>query len=151
MTSAYFPHGNSHAETAVKAAKRLLRDNLNSKGQLDTDKFMRAMMQYKNMPHQDNLHSLAQMVYGRQLRDFIPSMQYKYEYMDDWGMSQELRERMLAKQRSKDEVKWTHCTKQLPDIPVGTAVSIQNQTGPDLRKWDETRVVVENKPNSKSL
>ena len=149
--SAYFPHSNSRSEIAVKASKRLLRDNLNSRGQLNTDKFMRAVMQYKNTPQQDTMRSPAQMVYGRQLRDFIPSLQHKYEYMDDWRMSQELRERMLAKQRTKDNEKWTVRTKELPDLLIGTAVSIQNQTGPDPKKWDKTGIVVENRPNSQVL
>ena len=96
--SAYFPYSNSRAENAVKAAKRLLRDNLNSKGQLNTDKFIKAVTQYKNTP---------QMLYGRNLRDFIPTLQQKYKYMDGWRMSQELRERMLAKQRNKDVKKWS--------------------------------------------
>ena len=50
LSSAYFPHSNSRAELSVKSAKRLLRDNLNKQGQLNTDRFMRAMLQFRKNP-----------------------------------------------------------------------------------------------------
>ena len=40
---------------------------------------------------------------------------------------------------------------QLKDIPVGTSVCIQNQTGRHPTKWDKTGVVLENQPFSKVL
>jgi hypothetical protein len=39
------------------------------------------------------------MVFGRQMRDFIPSLTYKYEPANYWAGTQEHRERTLANKR----------------------------------------------------
>ena len=46
LSAAYNPHSNCRAEIAVKAGKRLLRDNVGYNGTLDTDKVMRAVLQF---------------------------------------------------------------------------------------------------------
>jgi hypothetical protein len=50
LSSAYNPHSNCRAELAVKVGKKLLRDNTGHGGSLDTDKLMRAVLQYRNTP-----------------------------------------------------------------------------------------------------
>ena len=112
---------------------------------------MRAVLQYRNTPMQDCRRSPAQMVFGRQMRDFIPSLTYKYEPAKDWAVCQEHRERTLANKRQMDKQRWSHRTKDLDDLEVGTAVAIKNQTGPNPTKWDKTGIVLENKPNSKVM
>ena len=42
-------------------------------------------------------------------------------------------------------------TKQQPDLPPGTSVAVQNQTGRHPTKWDKTGVILENKPHSQVL
>ena len=42
-------------------------------------------------------------------------------------------------------------TKDLDDLEIGTPVAIQNQTGNNPNKWDETGIVLENKPSSQVL
>ena len=117
-------------------------------GDIDTDKFLRAVLQYRNIPHQDCKKSPAQMVFGRALRDHIPALPYKYAASADWCVSQELRERLLAKSREEDGEKLARNTKQLAELPVGTHVVIQNQTGRHPTKWDKTGVIVEVRPHS---
>jgi hypothetical protein len=68
--------------------------------------------------------SPAQMVFGRALRDHIPALPYKYAASADWCVSQELRERLLAKSREEDGEKLVKYTKQLADLTVGTQVVI---------------------------
>ena len=46
LSSLAFPHSNCRAEIGVKTVKRLLMDNTGDSGDLDTDKFQRAMLQY---------------------------------------------------------------------------------------------------------
>ena len=104
----------------MKVGKKLLRDNTGHGGSLDTDKIMRAVLQYRNTPMQDSRRSPAQMVFGRQMRDFIPSLTYKYEPDKD--------------KREMDHQRWSHRTKDLDELEVGTAVAIQNQTGPNPTK-----------------
>jgi hypothetical protein len=89
QSSAYLPHSNCRAEIAVKSGKRLLRDNVGPGGNLDNDWFMTAVMQYRNTPMQDSRISPAQMVFGRQMRDFLPALPHKYEPAKDWFITQE--------------------------------------------------------------
>ena len=105
LSSAYLPHSNGRAEIAVKSGKRLLRDNVGRGGNLDNDRFMRAVMQYRNTSMQDSRRSPAQMVFGRQMRDFLPALPHKYEPAKDWSVTQEYRERTLAKKRESDDKK----------------------------------------------
>ena len=51
VCSSYYPHSNNRAETAVKTCKRLLMKNMDSQGDLDTDTFGRAMLEYRNTPN----------------------------------------------------------------------------------------------------
>jgi hypothetical protein len=50
LSSAYNPQSNSHAEVAVKSAKRLLRQNTGPGGTLDTDKMLRGLLKLRNTP-----------------------------------------------------------------------------------------------------
>jgi len=90
-------------------------------------------------------------VFGRAMRDFIPSLPHKYEPAKDWAVTQEYRERTLAMKREADREKWSHKTRDLEMLEIGTPVMIQNQTGNNPTKWDKTGVVLENKPHSQVL
>ena len=149
LSSSYFAHSNSRAELAVKTGKRLLMDNMGPDGEVNTDKFLRAMLQYRNTPQPDTRLSPAQVVYGRYLRDFIPVVDDKYEPKQEWGMVREHRERALARRLDRDGSRLEEHTKKLEKIPVGGAVAVQNQTGRFPKKWEKTGVVVENKDYDK--
>ena len=142
-SSAYFPHANSRAETAVKSSKRMLQDCVSRSGSIYNNKFMKAILQYRNTPCQDCRRSPAQMVFGRPLRDQIPCIPYKYAAYPDWCMSQELRERMMAKSREVDGEKFARDTRNLRALQIGKPVVLQNQSGRNPTKWDKTGVVVE--------
>ena len=151
LSSAYNPHSNTRAELAVKTGKRILRDNLSTKGSLDTDKFARALMQYRNTPQQDTRLSPAQIIFNRQMRDFVPVLPYKYRPSQEWCLLQEDRERAMARRLETDGSRLAQYTKDPNVLPVGTPVAVQNQTGRNPTKWDKTGVVVENKPHSQVL
>ena len=73
VSSAYFPHSNLQAETAVKSMKRLITSNTGQKGTLYTDEFSAALLQYRNTPDRYTGLSPAQVLYARKLRDAVPS------------------------------------------------------------------------------
>jgi hypothetical protein len=108
-------------------------------------------MQYRNTPLADLRLSPAQIVFNRQLCDFMPVLPYKYRPSQEWTMLQEDRERALASRRAADGSQLARNTKQQPMLPVGTAVAVQNQTGRQPTKWDKTGVILENKPHSQVL
>ena len=129
----------------------MLRDNTGPGGSLETNRFMRAIMQFRNTQMQDCRRSPAQMVFGRTLRDFLQAMIHKYEPAKGVGcqpVTQEYRERTLAMKREMDDERWSQRKRDLDDLQVGTPVSIQNQTGNHPNKWDKTGMVLENKPHS---
>merc|ERR1711895_374686 len=50
VSSAYHPRSNKRAEVIVKQAKRPVMGNLGPKGELDTDRMARALIQQRNTP-----------------------------------------------------------------------------------------------------
>ena len=146
-SSAYFPHSNSRAETAVKSSKRMLQDCVSRACSINNDKFMKAILQYRNTTHKDCTRSPAKMVFGRTLRDHIPCLPYKGAASPDCCIFQELRESMMAKFREVDGKKLARNTKHLKDLPIGALVAIQNQSGWYPTKWYKTGVVLEVRPH----
>ena len=148
VSSAYNPHGNTRAELAVKSMKRLIRDNLGPSGSLDTVAFGRALLMYRNTPDRDTGKSPAQVIFGRQLRDFIPVVKKKYEPREEWLLTREQREQALMKRHLIKGEELSRGTRQMTPLEVGNVVQIQNQTGPHKLKWDKSGVVVECLGNS---
>ena len=58
------------------------------------------------------------------------------------------RERAMAARRDEDGTRLARYTKQQKELPVGTAVAVQNQTGRNPTKWDKTGIILENKKHS---
>ena len=150
QSSSYFPHLNCRAEVGVKTGKRILRDNIGPDGKT-TDQFVRALLQYRNTPLPDIRLSPAQIVFGRQMRDLLPTLNYKYEPKQEWGLNREYRERAMARRLDRDGSRLAQYTKNQKMIPVGDSVAVQNQTGRFPKKWDKTGTVIENQDFDKVL
>ena len=150
QSSSYFAHSNTRAEVAVKTGKRMIRDNIGEDGKV-TDKFVRAILQYRNTPLPDTRLSPAQIVFGRQMRDLLPTLNYKYEPSQEWGLVREHRERAMARRLDRDGARLEQYTKKQKVIPIGDSVAVQNQTGRFPKKWDKTGTVVENQEYDKVL
>ena len=64
ISSVAFPHSNCRSELAVKSSKRLIRENVGSRGELDCDKFDRALLQQRNTPiHNQSLAGKMSQIY----------------------------------------------------------------------------------------
>ena len=143
LSSVAFPHSNCRAEIGVKTVKRLITDNTAPNGDLDTDAFQRAMLQYRNTPDRDTKISPAVSVFGRPTRDFIPIPPGKYQPHNTWQETLASREEALRNRHMREAEKWSEHTKRLPPLKVGDQVRIQNQVGPHPKKWDNTGVIIE--------
>ena len=128
----------------------MLRDNLGVNGE-STDGLARSLLQYRNSPLPDTRMSPAEIVFGRNMKDLLPVLNYKYEPRQEWDLVRELREKLMAKRLDRDGVRLEGYTKAHKDIPVGSSVVVQNKAGKFPRKWVKTGIVVENMDYDKVL
>ena len=151
VSSAYFPHSNLRAETAVKSAKRLLMTCTKADGTPIWDKMSRALLQHRNTPIPDLGASPAQLLFGRPIRDFLPIKPGLFRPSDVWVDCQEKRELALRRRQFKEHEKWSMKTRDLPYLNLGQKVMVQNQksAGALAKRWDRTGTVVEDKGHRK--
>ena len=100
ISSAYIPHSNCRAKIAVKLMKRLIQENVSSFRSLDNAKITRALLQYRNTPYRDTGLSPAQLLLGRNLKDFLPTPPGRQNLGLIWKKTLEARE-VALQQRSK--------------------------------------------------
>ena len=143
LSSAYFAHSNQRAELGVRAAKRMLRENLTPTGSLDSDKFLRALLTYRNTPDRDTGKSPAQIIFGHPIKDFFPVHPQKFQPRPEWLLTAEQREIALARRHARQGAVLTEHTKVLKPLSMSDVVLVQNQAGRRGKKWDRTGVVIE--------
>ena len=147
LSSAYHPHSNLRAELGVKVTKRLMREILSIEGELDTDKFGRAILAYRNTPCKDLGQSPAQILYGRSLRDHLPSPRECLQQRKEWLLLKEDREKVLSAKYGRIQEDLQRHTQSLKPLPLGSVVQVQNQKGKDPLRWDKSGIVVESHGN----
>ena len=146
VSSVAYPHSNQRAELAVKSMKRLCRENTSRDGSLNNDRFLRAVMAYRNTPDRDTERSPAQVIFGRELRDFLPAPLRRYQPQPQWILLRDDREKALRKRALKNMEKLEVGTKKLESLVVHDQVQVQNQVGNYPSRWDITGTIVEVKP-----
>ena len=142
LSSVALPHSNCRAEIGVKTVKRLITNNTDSHGSLDTNALQQAILQYHNTPDPNTKLSPAQCIFGRPIKDFIPILPGHYKPHPTWSDTLAAREEALRNRHMKAVERWSEHTRRLPPLAVGNHVRIQNQTGPHLTKWDKTGIII---------
>ena len=150
VSSAHYPQSNGRAECAVKAAKALVMGNTTPTGSINTDKYLRATLAYRNSAiYPETGKTVAQSLLGRNLRDCLPAVRGFYNLKKEHLMERKQRE-MVAAKRTKIMVgTYNKGAKQLPPLDVGDKVRIQNQTTTRPTKWDRTGVITATLGNRK--
>ena len=122
VSSVGFPHGNTRSEVAVKSAKRLLRSNITARGELDTVNITRALLEYRTTPDRDIGFSPAELLYGRQIKDFLPNIPDKFRIpkhellQESWRNVADWRENALSRRGAKIMDKLSEHVKDLPPL-----------------------------------
>ncbi len=166
LSSANYPQSNGRAELAVKSCRRMLRGNIDGHGNVDTHEMMKALLQYRNTPNATTGMSPAFMLFGRLLRDALPSIPQGTDSRDPtttsyferygkpsnvWDDIKTRREVTYAKKRAVTAERYDVGKRVLPPLSVGDSVSVQNRRGSHPLRWDRTGRVVERLENKQYL
>lgn len=148
VSSISFSQSNGRAEFAVKAAKRLLMSNTGPTGNLNHDRFLRAILQLQNTPDRDCNLSPAQIIFGRPLRDSLTfvSQLKKFSNLNiqpHWPQAWTAKEEALRTRISRTTESLKIHSRPLCPLTNGDRVFLQNQRGPNPIKWDRSGLVVE--------
>ena len=156
LSSAYNPRSNGRAECAVKSMKRLLTSNVSSNGDIDTDSFTQAILQFRNTPDPQSGTSPSEVLFGRTIRDTLPvkprsqifdNDDVRPVWRDVWDKREDALRIRLAQQAENLNIK----TRQLVPLSVGDSCRIQNQCGQFPKKWDKTGTIVQVNNNDQYL
>ena len=98
-------------------------------------------MLHQNTPLQDVNISPAVMLFGRAIKDHLPSSPNKIRV--EWKKIAEMREDALAKRHIRNVEKYNYQSRELQPLCVGDAVILQNQYGNSPRRWHKTGTIVE--------
>ena len=147
-SSAYLPQSNGRAEVAVKTAKRLLRSNIGPDGSLNTDSFLKAMLQLRNTPDPDCHLSPAQILFGRPLRDAFTFATRLEKFSNAnilplWRDAWEAKENALRQRYHRTTEALKEHSRPLPPLHTGDRCYIQNQTGNQPKRWNRSGTVIE--------
>ena len=147
-SAAYNPQSNGRAEVAVKSAKRLLMSNIGPNGSLNSDKFIRALLQLRNTPDPDCNLSPAQIIFGRPIRDSLSFVNRLEKFSNPhvrpmWREAWAKKESALRTRFTRSSEALNEHAKQLQPLSIGEKCFIQNQTGNFPTKWHRTGTVVE--------
>ena len=149
QSAAYNPQSNGRAELAVKSTKRLIEDNVGPDGELDTERFLRAILIKRNTPDPVTKLSPAEIVFGRKLRDTMPRIDktinifFNKAVKPTWTDAWEKKELAMRTRYQGCQKRLAEHSKSLPNLDVGDRVSVQNQSGNKPNKWDRSGTVVE--------
>jgi len=143
VSSVAYPQSNGRAELGVKTSKRIIRNNVDANGSLNTDRAARAMLQYRNTPLPDLMLSPAQILLHRQLRDGIPSHPHHYHLHREWIISAKDREASFGKRNQALLSRYNARARQLEPLLLGSKVLLQGKD----KKWALGGCIVEVLPN----
>ena len=149
QSAAYKLQSRDRAELVVKSTKRLIEDNVGLDGELDTERFLRAILIKRNTPDPVTKLSPAEIVFGRKLRDTMPRVDktinifFNKTVKPTWTDAWEKKELAMRTRYQGCQKRLAEHSKSLPNLEAGDRVAIQNQSGNRPTKWDRSGTVLE--------
>ena len=122
--------------------------NIGPNGSLNSDKFIRALLQLRNTPDPDCNLSPAQIIFGRPIRDSLSFVNRLEKFSNPhvrpmWREAWAKKESALRTRFTRSSEALNEHAKQLQPLSIGEKCFIQNQTGNFPTKWHRTGTVVE--------
>ena len=142
------PQSSGRAEVAVKSVKRLLGSNVNPSGSLNSDKFLKALLQLRNTPDPDCKLSPAEIVFGHPIRDAFSFMNRLDKFSNTainpiWREAWPAKESALQTRFVKTSEKLNEHARNLAKMSIGDRCFVQNQSGNSPKPWDRTGIVAD--------
>jgi transposase InsO family protein len=128
-SSPHYPQSNGHAEAGVSSMKSLIT-KLHARGDVRSEAFMRAYIEYLNTPKEHG-RSPAQLVFGRPTRTGLPM------HPNAFGPGPD-HEEAAAFVLEKHQARYDSRAKDLPPLAVGQPVLVQNAS---TKLWDRRGIV----------
>ena len=135
MSSPHYPQSNGHAEASVKAVKNLIHKTTTD-GNLDTDGFQRALLEWRNTPRADG-QSPAQILYGRPLASFVFADHRAFS--EDYQSKANEADKRRHTQKSKSGAHYNRSAHPLKELMIGNRVDVQDHR---TKRWTRSGIVV---------
>ncbi|XP_043234951.1 uncharacterized protein K02A2.6-like [Amphibalanus amphitrite] len=134
ISTPHYPQSNGHAESAVKAAKRLIQ-KATSSGELDTDAYAQGLLELRNTPRADG-RSPAQVLFGHPLRSAVPA--HHRAFADCWQRAADDCDARAAAQQQETAERYDTTARQHSALTMGQRVLVQD---PRSGLWDRVGVI----------
>lgn len=130
-SSPHYHQSNGIAEEAVKEAKKMIRPNLSPKG-INNQGLTAALLGYHNTPKRNQTLTPSQKVFGKYIKDTLPSTQ---EHMNKlWDRANTDQEKAARKNTdTQPRYRWEN-------FKIGDRVYIQS---PNTKEWDLTGTIIQ--------
>ena len=134
LSSPHYHQANGHAESAVKAVKRLIKKST-SGGDLDTDAFAEGLLELRNSPRADG-RSAAQVLLGHPLRSTVPA--HHSSFAKCWQKRADDCDKRAAEQRHKEADHYNASARLHLHLQLGQRVLMQD---PRTGLWDGAGII----------